>query len=61
MQYFSVRQSARQCGHISVTEHFKKWAALGMPLGNMASARLLAEAGGGSGSIDYRVATMTAQ
>ena len=60
-QYFSVRQSARQCGHISVTEHFKKWAALGMPLGVMASARLLAEAGGGSGSIDYKVATMTAQ
>ena len=60
-QYFSVRQTARQCGHISVTEHFKKWAALGMPLGVMASARLLAEAGGGSGSIDYKVATMTAQ
>jgi endo-1,4-beta-xylanase len=60
-QYFSVRQTARQCGHISVTEHFKKWADLGMPLGVMASARLLAEAGGGSGSIDYKVATMTAQ
>jgi len=60
-QYFSVRQTARQCGHISLTEHFKKWDALGMPLGVMASARLLAEAGGGNGSIDYKVATMTAQ
>jgi len=59
-QYFSVRQTARQCGHISLTEHFKEWASLGMPLGKMASARLLTEAGGGSGSIDYSSANMTA-
>lgn len=59
-QYFSVRQTARQCGHISLTEHFKEWASLGMPLGKMASARLLTEAGGGSGSIDYSAANMTA-
>lgn len=60
-QYFSVRQTARQCGHISLTEHFKEWASLNMPLGKMASARLLTEAGGGSGSIDYTSATMTAK
>jgi len=59
-QYFSVRQTARQCGHISLTDHFKEWASLGMPLGKMASARLLTEAGGGSGSIDYSAANMTA-
>jgi endo-1,4-beta-xylanase len=60
-QYFSVRQTARQCGHISVTEHFKQWASLGMSLGKMASARLLTEVGGGSGSVDYTSANMTAQ
>jgi endo-1,4-beta-xylanase len=60
-QFFSVRQTARQCGHISVTEHFKQWASLGMALGKMASARLLTEVGGGSGSVDYTSATMTAQ
>jgi hypothetical protein len=58
-QFFSVRQTARQCGHISVTEHFKKWAALGMTLGKMYEAKLLVEAGGGTGSIDYSVGTMS--
>jgi hypothetical protein len=60
-QYFSVRQTARQCGHISITEHFKQWASLGMSLGKMYEAKLLVEAGGGSGSIDFSTATMTAQ
>ncbi len=61
VQYFSVRQTARQCGRISVTAHFNEWKSLGMPLGNMASARLLTEVGGGVGSVDYTTATMTAQ
>jgi len=61
MQYFSVRQAARQCGHISLTDHFKEWASLGLNLGKMASARLLTEAGGGSGSVDYSSATLTAK
>lgn len=58
-QFFSVRQTARQCGHISLTEHFKKWASLGMNLGKMYEAKLLIEAGGGSGSIDYKAASFT--
>jgi endo-1,4-beta-xylanase len=61
VQFFSIRQTSRQCGHISITEHFKKWASLGMTLGNMYEAKLLVEAGGGSGSIDFTTATMTAQ
>lgn len=60
VQFFSVRQTARQCGHISVSEHFKKWADLGMTLGNMYEAKLLVEVGGGIGSIDYITATMSA-
>ena len=60
-QFFSIRQSARQCGHISITEHFKKWSSLGMTLGKMYEAKLLVEAGGGSGSIDFTTASMTAQ
>ncbi len=58
-QFFSVRQKARQCGHISLTEHFKKWASLGMNLGKMYEAKLLVEAGGGTGSIDYKAASFT--
>lgn len=60
-QFFSVRQTARQCGHISISEHFKKWASLGMNLGKMYEAKLLIEAGGGTGSIDYKLATLTAK
>lgn len=60
-QYFSVRQTARQCGHISITEHFKEWATLGLTLGNMEEARLLVEVGGGVGTINYTTATLTAK
>lgn len=61
MQYFSVRKTQRTCGHISITEHFKKWASLGMNLGKMYEAKILIEAGGGVGSIDFPAATMTAK
>jgi len=56
IQYFSIRQDMeqerRQCGTISVTEHFKKWEELGLELGNMYEAKFLVEAGGGTGWID---------
>jgi hypothetical protein len=59
MQYFSIRQTARQCGHISISEHWKQWKSLGLDLGKMYEAKLLIEAGGGTGSIDYTVGNMT--
>jgi hypothetical protein len=47
-QYFSIRQTRRQCGTISVTEHFKKWEEINMALGTkMYEAKFLVEAGGG--------------
>ena len=60
VQYYSVRQTPRQCGHISITKHFDKWAELGMNLGVMYEAKILVEVGGGQGSIDFTAATMTA-
>ena len=33
VQYYSVRKTARTCGQISITEHFKAWAGLGMTAG----------------------------
>lgn len=60
-QYFSVRQTARQCGRISVTEHFNKWKSLGLNLGNMYESKILVEAGGGVGTFDLTTATMTAK
>ena len=60
-QFFSVRQTARTCGHISISEHFKQWGGLGLKLGNMEEAKILVEVGGGSGSIDFTNATLTVQ
>ena len=51
-QIFSVRQSRRQCGHISVSEQFAKWAELGVQLGKLEETMLLMEAQNNSGSID---------
>ena len=61
VQFWSLRATARQCGHISITEHFRAWAAIGLTLGNMVEAKLLAEAGGGTGSIDFTSATISTQ
>ncbi len=60
-QFISVRQSARTCGHISLTKHFDAWKGFGMTLGKMEEAKVLIEAGGGSGRIDFTTASVTAQ
>ncbi|SHL30215.1 glycoside hydrolase family 11 protein [Fibrobacter sp. UWEL] len=49
-QYFSVRKSARDCGTIDITAHFKKWEELGMKMGKMHEAKILGEAGSNSGA-----------
>jgi endo-1,4-beta-xylanase len=58
-QFYSVRQTARQVGHINLTEHFDGWAKLGLKLGKMYEAKVLAEAGGGSGTVDFSCCNMT--
>ncbi len=58
-QFYSVRQTARQCGTISITQHFDAWKAAGLTLGKMDQAQILVEVGGGSGSIDFPVANVT--
>ena len=61
-QFFSIRQTARQCGHVSITEHYKEWARLGLALGKMEEAKILVETGaGGVGSIAFTTATVTAK
>lgn len=60
VQFLSVRQSPRSCGHISISEHFSQWATLGMQLGNLEEAKILMEAGGNAtGSIDFTTASVT--
>jgi hypothetical protein len=60
-QFISIRTSARTCGHISLTKHFEAWKGFGMTLGKMEEAKVLVEAGGGSGRIDFPTASVTAQ
>jgi endo-1,4-beta-xylanase len=61
VQFWSVRKTARQCGTISVSQHFAQWASMGMGLGDMEEASLLVEVTGGTGSIDFTTATVTAK
>jgi len=51
-QYFSIRQTPRKSGTISITQHFNQWASRGMALGYMYEAKFLVEAGGGTGWLD---------
>jgi endo-1,4-beta-xylanase len=59
-QFYSVRQTARTCGVITISDHFKAWAAAGMTLGKMDQAQILVEVGGGSGKVDFSTANVTA-
>lgn len=60
-QYWSIRQKARQCGTITISEHFKAWEAAGLPMGGLLEAKILVETGGGTGEIDFPYAKVTAQ
>ena len=54
-----IRNSARTCGQISVTQHFDAWAKAGMPLGKMDQVQILLEVGGGVGSAEFPIASVT--
>lgn len=57
-QVFAVRSSARTCGEISISEHFRNWESNGITMGSLYDCKILCEAGGGSGSIEFPYATM---
>lgn len=59
VQFYSVRQTSRDCGTITISDHFKAWAAAGMTLGKMDQAQVLVEVGGGTGSVDFTTANVT--
>ena len=58
-QILSVRQNPRQCGHVSISEHFRQWQRMGLNLGMAKEAKILVEAGGGNGSITFSHANVT--
>jgi len=58
-QLWSIRQEARQCGHISISAHFKEWDSLGLNVGgNLRESMLVVEALDGSGTVDFTSATV---
>ncbi len=59
IQTHSTRETARQCGTITVSDHFNAWTAQGWALGNLTSVHINVEVGGGVGSIDFPVANVT--
>jgi len=42
-QIFSVRDTSRGCGTVDITAHFKKWEELGIKLGNLHDAKVIAK------------------
>ncbi|KAJ7653782.1 concanavalin A-like lectin/glucanase domain-containing protein [Mycena rosella] len=54
-QYLSVRQSKRTSGTVTVANHVKAWAALGMPLGTMNYQILAVEGLSSSGAATLTV------
>lgn len=48
-QYISVRQSPRQSGTVTISNHFQAWAKLGMNLGSLKYQVVAVEGWGGQG------------
>jgi len=58
-QMVSTRKTARQCGTITVSDHFAAWAKQGWNLGTLSSVHINVETGGGTGSVQFPVANVT--
>jgi hypothetical protein len=58
-QLISVRATPRQCGTITVSDHFAAWVAQGWSVGNISSIHINVEVGGGTGSVQFPVASIT--
>ena len=64
-QYFSIRRTKRDSGHIDITAHFKKWEELGLKMGKITDVMALVEGSKGKSytsylTIDYFNITETA-
>lgn len=59
-QNWSVRQKGRSCGTITISKHFEEWGKVGMKVDNLLEAKVLVEAGGGTGSVEFPIADVKA-
>jgi endo-1,4-beta-xylanase len=58
VQFWSVRKTKRQCGHISISKHFDQWKSMGLTLGNLEEVRMSVEGQNNSGTIDFTTSTV---
>ena len=58
---FSIRTDRRQCGHISISEHFAQWVDMELPLGKLEQVAFLVEGINSSGSYEFTRATITVE
>jgi hypothetical protein len=58
-QIHSTRKTTRQCGTVTVSDHFAAWEKQGWTLGTLSMVHINIEVGGGTGSIDFPVANVT--
>ncbi len=58
-QMISTRKTARQCGTVTVSDHFAAWTQQGWKLGTLSSVHINVEVGGGTGTIQFPVANVT--
>jgi endo-1,4-beta-xylanase len=59
-QNWSVRQKGRSCGTITISKHFEEWGKVGMSVDGLLEAKVLVEAGGGTGSVEFPIADVKA-
>lgn len=53
-QYFSIRRTKRSSGTISISEHFKKWESLQLPLGKLYEVAFVVEGYQSSGDFNFQ-------
>jgi hypothetical protein len=58
-QLRSTRATARQCGTITVSDHFAAWAAQKWSVGDVSSIHINVEVGGGTGSMEFPTASVS--
>jgi len=54
-QYFSIRRTKRDSGHIDITAHFKKWEELDLKLGKITDVMALVDGSKGKSCTSYLV------
>ena len=58
-QFYSIRHEGKQCGTITISDHFAAWAEQGWNLGNLLEVKIFVEAAGGTGSVEFPLANVT--